>query len=329
MGVTSTVGGGGPRQSKRKKTVPQKVQPASCVSGVPGVADPIHPSSPDDVAPSPGADLDPEDGESPGEPRLEHPLLVMGGGGGESPAGEPRGGGEQQHPLLVVGRESDGDTDEEMFFQVNPEGVITWQGSSLLDNDSPDSDLGLVSAYQMDPSEAGGIPEDLAAVAAGLPQFSSPIPVVTDVATTAEDSVEIDAHKTSATATVTQGNSRSNKSAAAPGTRRRRRNNNGPYECKVCHKLFAQSSSRNRHTKLHYGIYDYACDVCGRQFARREHLKTHVNKCPGPPKPDQQPTPPRNAGATGQPTPGGAVSPGTRASFGLLQDSFGDVIMIQ
>ena len=206
------------------------------------------------------------------------------------------------------GRESDGDTDEEMFFQVNKEGIYTWQGSSIAAN-SPVSDLGLVSAYQLEQSNSS--------VRLSPPQLkpetdNSSNLMLSQISTEqSEQQVKKKSPKAENSKTI----------ETTKTAKKRRRNNNGPYECKVCHKLFAQSSSRNRHTKLHYGIYDYACEVCGRQFARREHLKTHANKCPGNVMTDSG-QPPNKAKST-------TSTIAAAASYGLLQESFGDIIMIQ
>ena len=206
------------------------------------------------------------------------------------------------------GRESDGDPDEEMFFQVNKEGIYTWQGSNIAAN-SPVSDLGLVSAYQLEQSSSSArlSPPQL------KPEIDNGSNFMLSQISTEES--EQQAKKKSPKA------ENSKTVVTKKTTKKRRRNNNGPYECKVCHKLFAQSSSRNRHTKLHYGIYDYACEVCGRQFARREHLKTHANKCPGNVMTDSG-QPPNKAKSTTS-----SIAPA--ASYGLLQESFGDIIMIQ
>ena len=286
------------RQSKRKKTVPQKVettQPSPAQSDA-CLSSPEEDDA-DTTSPDGGVLGDVIDVDDLIDEEINNHMVVIDNSQDKSAKVKVSGG-----------RESDGDTDEEMFFQVNKEGIYTWQGSNIATS-SPVSDLGLVSAYQLEHSNSSArlSPPQLKAET-----DNSTNPILCQMST---DESEQQAMKKSPKA------ENSKTIVTKKTTKKRRRNNNGPYECKVCHKLFAQSSSRNRHTKLHYGIYDYACEVCGRQFARREHLKTHANKCPGNVMADSGP-PPNKAKSTTS-----TIAPA--ASYGLLQESFGDIIMIQ
>ena len=285
------------RQSKRKKTVPQKVETVAPTS--PGKSDRGASSgdemdadvmSPDDVT---GDVIDIDELDADDQMVLADSY-------------------QEKSPKRKVsrGRESDGDTDEEMFFQVNKEGIITWQGSNIATN-SPASDLGLVSAYQL---------EQVGSTATFTPPPPQQLDNVNDNSSSNLVICQISGVVAEPSGNKQNAQGKNKTVAAKKTTKKRRRNNNGPYECKVCHKLFAQSSSRNRHTKLHYGIYDYACNVCGRQFARREHLKTHANKCPGTAMKDTAQQQNKAKSTT-------AVAPAT--SYSLLQESFGDIIMIQ
>ncbi|XP_031134024.1 zinc finger and SCAN domain-containing protein 2-like [Sander lucioperca] len=55
-----------------------------------------------------------------------------------------------------------------------------------------------------------------------------------------------------------------------------------PYECDVCHDVFALSLSLENHRKLHEAGTPYKCYTCHKVFAKKEHLKahcvTHTNK---------------------------------------------------
>ena len=335
-----------PRQSKRKKTVPQKVETTPAIQQDDGLSpqDDGDTDVVDDVTAGGAEDaVELAEDSPPVSVSAVSVAQVMGKKLGSVPARASGAGRRhrqqrQQRPLLPSrGRESDGDTDEEMYFHVNQDGVITWQGSSL--HSTLESDLGLLSVYHMEQQQATEYSDQMQEEEVSPSQQnentldgdnSSGIAIsnITCGQETTSSSTENGVETKNSKSAVASNRKSTGKKQGSSTSKRRRRNNNGPYECKVCHKLFAQSSSRNRHTKLHYGIYDYACEVCGRQFARREHLKTHANKCPGvaagSPTAGKRDSP---GAALPQPQNSAMSAPGT--SFSLLRESFGDVIMIQ
>lgn len=47
------------------------------------------------------------------------------------------------------------------------------------------------------------------------------------------------------------------------------------YECSVCHKMFADESSRNRHEKIHGEREECKCGTCGKILADKGSLQKH------------------------------------------------------
>lgn len=45
--------------------------------------------------------------------------------------------------------------------------------------------------------------------------------------------------------------------------------------CRFCHKRFSQSGVRRRHERIHTGIKEYFCRICGKAFARADSLRDH------------------------------------------------------
>ncbi|XP_053622924.1 uncharacterized protein LOC128682308 [Plodia interpunctella] len=53
-----------------------------------------------------------------------------------------------------------------------------------------------------------------------------------------------------------------------------------PYRCryKQCNKRFKDMNSLKKHSRIHKPDEQYSCDVCGRLFARRHRLNTHMRQ---------------------------------------------------
>ncbi len=297
-----------PRQSKRKKATPQKLEVAS---SSPKTLQENNSMDRDDAAPVSPDNVENSDGIVRESPIQDSPDVL------DSPAAAG---------LAMDGLSDDGagDTEEEMFFHVTGDGVITWQGSNV-SLGVPMSDAALLAAYQCDSS--GHQPSSILARAGALilPEEASQSSMKNLTNNTLESHLSPNPNNLADNMLpITPKSDLPTKSPSSksPG-KKRKRYNNGPYECKVCHKLFAQSSSRNRHTKLHYGIYDYSCDACGRQFARREHLKSHVYKCPA--------TGTGNSAPINVPQIASGPRPGSSTSsspYSSLQADLSDVIMI-
>uniref|UniRef100_A0A8C3BEH2 PR domain zinc finger protein 15 n=1 Tax=Cairina moschata TaxID=8855 RepID=A0A8C3BEH2_CAIMO len=47
------------------------------------------------------------------------------------------------------------------------------------------------------------------------------------------------------------------------------------YECKECHRKFAQKVNMLKHYKRHTGIKDFMCELCGKTFSERNTMETH------------------------------------------------------
>uniref|UniRef100_A0A2K5CPD6 PR domain zinc finger protein 15 n=1 Tax=Aotus nancymaae TaxID=37293 RepID=A0A2K5CPD6_AOTNA len=47
------------------------------------------------------------------------------------------------------------------------------------------------------------------------------------------------------------------------------------YECKECHRRFAQKVNMLKHCKRHTGIKDFMCELCGKTFSERNTMETH------------------------------------------------------
>ncbi len=298
-----------PRQSKRKKATPQKLEVASSSPKSVHLTEENGSMDRGDAPPINSDNVENSEGivrESP----IQDSVDVI-----DSPATAGLG-------IDGLSDDGGGDTEEEMFFHVTGDGVITWQGSNV-SLGTPVSDAALLAAYQNDDSRHQ--PSSILARAGALilPEESSQS-IINMPNNTLESHISPDV--SSLVDNMLPGTPKSDLPAKSPGSKspgkKRKRYNNGPYECKVCHKLFAQSSSRNRHTKLHYGIYDYSCDACGRQFARREHLKSHVYKCPATTVKSAPINVPQIASG---PRPGSSTS---SSPYSSLQADLTDVIMI-
>lgn len=52
---------------------------------------------------------------------------------------------------------------------------------------------------------------------------------------------------------------------------------NGRYQCELCEKSLADRRTFLLHTRLHLGKNLKHCDICGRGFAKQNHLNRHLN----------------------------------------------------
>lgn len=68
---------------------------------------------------------------------------------------------------------------------------------------------------------------------------------------------------------------------------KRPRDTNRPYECEQCGKRFKQRSHRWQHYKVHIGIKEHRCDLCGADFMYRSTLTAHLRFKHGGEKPYQ------------------------------------------
>ncbi|KAF2738908.1 hypothetical protein EJ04DRAFT_509086 [Polyplosphaeria fusca] len=58
-----------------------------------------------------------------------------------------------------------------------------------------------------------------------------------------------------------------------PATERRQSLLN--LECEVCHRQYSKKEHLQRHERTHTGIRPFSCPVCGRSFARQDALNRH------------------------------------------------------
>jgi len=54
-----------------------------------------------------------------------------------------------------------------------------------------------------------------------------------------------------------------------------------PYGCTVCGKSFARKEHLDNHTRCHTGETPYRCQYCAKTFTRKEHMVNHVRKHTG------------------------------------------------
>ena len=50
------------------------------------------------------------------------------------------------------------------------------------------------------------------------------------------------------------------------------------FECEICHKVLNRIDNYKRHLKTHDATREYKCPTCGKEFYRRDDLKTHVQR---------------------------------------------------
>ncbi|THV01004.1 hypothetical protein K435DRAFT_854125 [Dendrothele bispora CBS 962.96] len=59
---------------------------------------------------------------------------------------------------------------------------------------------------------------------------------------------------------------------------RRHPNSKSPHECGICHRTFTAKHNYGNHMNSHYGIREYQCDHCGKDFGTGHVLKRHKSK---------------------------------------------------
>jgi len=51
-----------------------------------------------------------------------------------------------------------------------------------------------------------------------------------------------------------------------------------PFTCKFCPKAFDRANNLEKHTRIHTGEKQFSCNVCGRDFTEKGHLKNHMTR---------------------------------------------------
>ena len=51
------------------------------------------------------------------------------------------------------------------------------------------------------------------------------------------------------------------------------------FVCCYCNKAFRDSYDVRRHMRIHTGEKPYSCEICGKDFAQKSQVKSHMIPC--------------------------------------------------